>query len=58
MSLLERYPNLDPEIALILAALPPMSPPPTTEREREGYNALLANIQEGTKDRSPPGKNE
>ena len=55
MSLLNRYPSLDPEIAAILEALPAISPTSTIEGDRQAFQAFTARVQEGIQGRLPSG---
>ena len=56
MSLIERFPTLDPEIAAIFSALPALPRPTTVDGQRQGFEAAIARLQAETKSQLPSGR--
>lgn len=57
MSLIDKFPTLDPEIAALIAQTPFPNGTPSVEEERQGLEMAIAQMQKDVKDQLPPGKN-
>ena len=55
MSLISKFPTLDPQIAALISITPALGTPTTIKDDRDAFDGMIASIVEGTKANRPPG---